>query len=61
MTETEADLTPDNSSATPLNWGSYPYQSRHVYTLQNRANKVKDRIFGCGTNNKLISLYSKRK
>ncbi len=61
MTETEANLTPDNSPATPVDWLSYPYQSRDVYTLQNRANKVKDRVLGCGTNNELIALYAEGK
>ncbi len=58
VTEIEADLTPDNSPAIPLDWGSYPYQSRDRYTLENRANKVKDRVLGCGTNNELISLHA---
>ena len=47
--------------AIPVDWLSYPYQSRDVYTLQNRANKVKDRVLGCGTNNELISLYAEGK
>ncbi len=31
------------------------------YTLENRANKVKERILGCGTNNELISLHAEGK
>ncbi len=58
VTEIEPDLTPDYSPAIPVDWLSYPYQSRDVYTLQNRANKVKDRVLGCGTNNELISLHA---
>ncbi len=30
-------------------------------TLENRANKVKDRVLGCGTNNELISLHAQGK
>ncbi|MDJ0679944.1 MAG: hypothetical protein QNJ18_08800 [Xenococcaceae cyanobacterium MO_167.B52] len=48
-------------ASTPINWLSYPYQSRDVYTLENRANKVKDRVLGCGTNNELISLHAEGK
>ncbi len=32
--------------------------SQDTYTLQNRANKVKERVLGCGTNNELISLHA---
>ena len=46
------------SSAIPLDWSSYPYNSQDTYTLQNRANKVKERVLGCGTNNELISLHA---
>ncbi len=49
------------TSATPLDWSSYPYNSQDTYTLQNRANKVKQRVLGCGTNNELISLYAEGK
>ena len=58
VTEIDGDLSPDNSSAIPVDWLSYPYQSRDRYTLENRANKVKDRVLGCGTNNELISLHA---
>ena len=37
-------------SATPIDWQSYPYNSGDRYTLENRANKVKERILGCATN-----------
>ncbi|MDJ0534990.1 MAG: hypothetical protein QNJ70_21330 [Xenococcaceae cyanobacterium MO_207.B15] len=46
------------TSATPLDWSSYPYNSQDTYTLQNRANKVKQRVLGCGTQNELISLHA---
>ncbi len=49
------------TSAKPLDWSSYPYNSQDTYTLQNRANKVKQRVLGCGTNNELISLYAEGK
>ncbi len=52
-----------NTSATPeestIPWQSYPYQSKDVYTLRNRANKVKERILSCTTNNELIGLLAK--
>ncbi len=41
-----------------INWQSYPYNSSDRYTLENRANKVKERILGCGTSNELISLHA---
>ena len=46
------------SSAIPLDWSSYPYNSQDTYTLQNRANKVKERVLSCGTNNELIALMA---
>ena len=61
VTEIDGDLTPDNSPAIPVDWLSYPYQSRDRYTLENRANKVRDRVLGCGTNNELISLHAEGK
>ncbi len=54
--------TPDEKSpATPINWQTYPYNSGDRLTLINRANKVKERVLGCGTNNELISLYAEGK
>ena len=51
------------TSTTPLEstipWQSYPYQSKNIYTLRNRAKKVKERILSCTTNNELISLLAK--
>ena len=44
-----------------MDWQSYPYNSGDHYTLENRANKLKERILGCGTNNELIGLYSEGK
>ncbi len=54
--------TPNQKSpATPVDWQSYPYNSSDRLTLINRANKVKERVLGCGTNNELISLHSEGK
>ncbi len=62
--------TPSLSTpATPVDWQSYPYNSsnplrcclRHRYTLENRANKVKEQVLGCGTSNELISLHAEGK
>jgi len=51
-----------NTSAIPLEstilWQSYPYQSKDVCTLKDRANKVKERVLSCTTSNELISLYA---
>ena len=41
-----------------INWQSYPYNSGDRYTLENRANKVKERVLGCGTSNELIGLLA---
>jgi putative DNA primase/helicase len=48
-------------AATQINWQSYPYQSRDTLTLKARANKVKERVLACTTNNELISLYAEGK
>ena len=61
--------TPSFSTpATPIDWSSYPYNlggaegNRFAgrYTLENRANKVKERVLGCGTSNELIGWLSPR-
>ena len=39
-------------------WSSYPYQSKDIYTLKNRGEKVKERIFKCSTKGELIGLYA---
>ena len=44
-----------------IDWISYPYNSGDRYSLINRANKVKERILACATNNELISLHAKGK
>ncbi len=49
------------SPATPIDWQSYPYNSGDRLTLINRANKVKERVLGCGTNNELINLHAEGK
>ncbi len=49
-----------------IDWVSYPYNSGGAagnsfagrYTLENRANKVKERILACATSNELISLHA---
>ena len=43
---------------TEINWQSYPYSSKDTLTLKNRANKVKERVLSCTTNNQLISLHA---
>ncbi len=48
-------ISPNKSE---IDWQSYPYNSGDRYTLENRANKVKERILGCGTSNELISLHA---
>lgn len=50
-------------SATEANtaWATYPYQSKDVYTLKNRANKVTERLFGCNNRGELVTLYSQGK
>ncbi len=47
-----------STDAIPIDWQTYPYNSQDTYTLQNRANKVKERVLGCGTNNQLIALMA---
>ena len=44
-----------------INWFSYPYNGNDVQTLKNRANKVKQRVFGCATSNELNQLLFSRK
>ena len=56
--EIQAATPSFSTPATPIDWQSYPYNSQDTYTLQNRANKVKERVLGCGTNNELISLHA---
>lgn len=41
-----------------INWQSYPYCGKDIYTLRNRGEKVKERILSCTTNNELISLLA---
>ena len=54
-----------NTSTTLLEstipWQSYPYSSRDTFTLKSRANKVKERVLACTTQNKLITLYAEGK
>ncbi len=57
----QATIPDRKSPATPIDWQSYPYNSSDRYTLENRANKVKERVLGCGTNNELISLHAEGK
>ena len=39
-------------------WQSYPYNSKDVYTLKNRGEKVKQRLLECSTKGELINLYA---
>ena len=54
-----------NTSTTLLEstipWQSYPYSSRDTFTLKSRANKVKERVLACTTQNELITLYAEGK
>jgi putative DNA primase/helicase len=45
-------------AAPQINWQSYPYQSKDTFTLKARANKVKQRVLNCTTQNELISLHA---
>lgn len=63
-TKDTACHTSQRTLATPvsnsINWLSYPYNSKDVQTLKNRANKVKQRVFGCATSNELNQLLFSR-
>ena len=48
-------------AVTQIDWQSYPYSSQDTFTLKQRANKVKERVLGCTTQNELITLYSEGK
>jgi putative DNA primase/helicase len=48
------------SSSKEINWQTYPYNSSDRYSLENRANKVKERVFNCTTNNELNQLLFSR-
>ncbi len=50
-----------NKSNDDLDWAYYPYQSNDIYTLRNRANKVKERILDCATQSDLITLFADNK
>ena len=52
---------PPQSQVKEINWSSYPYNSEDIKTLQNRANKVKERVLACATSNELIALHADRK
>ena len=49
------------ATETTPDWQSYPYNSKDVYTLKNRANKVKERLLECSTKGELVSLYAQGK
>ena len=53
---TEAVTEAVTPVVTQIDWQSYPYQSRDTFTLKSRANKVKERILSCTTQNELISM-----
>ncbi len=55
------EIEPPLSDPKEINWLSYPYNSGDINTLQNRANKVKERVLSCGTSNELIALHADRK
>ena len=49
------------SSDTAIAWYRYPYSSKDIYTLKNRANKVKQRLLNCSNKGELVSLYAQGK
>ena len=49
------------SSDTAIAWLTYPYSSKDIYTLKNRANKVKQRLRSCSNKGELVSLYAQGK
>ena len=55
------EIEPPLSQVKEINWLSYPYNSGDINTLQNRENKVKERVLGCATSNELIALHADRK
>ncbi len=57
----KSEVQPPLSQVKEINWLSYPYNSGDIKTLQNRANKVKERVLACATSNELIALHSNRK
>ena len=58
---TEAVTPVVTEAVTEIDWQSYPYSSRDTFTLKNRANKVKERVLSCTTQNELITLYAEGK
>ncbi len=63
---TKQEAVKNNVSDRPaaqkeINWQSYPYNSSNENKLQERASKVKEIIFNCGTSNELIKLENEGK
>ena len=65
--KSDEGIVEPKSQSRGVDWSSYPYNSggqlrwlaeRDRLTLENRANKVKERILGCGTQNELIALFA---
>ena len=54
----EAEVLQTPIKQASIDWQSYPYQSNDVYTLKNRANKVKQRLFECSNQGQLVGLYA---
>jgi predicted P-loop ATPase len=48
-------------SLASVDWQSYPYSSQDIYTLKNRAKKVRERLISCSTYGELINLYAEGK
>ncbi len=57
----KSEVQPPLSQVKEINWLSYPYNSGDINTLQNRANKVKERVLACASCNELIALHANRK
>lgn len=49
---------PQSNSKIATPWLTYPYQSKDIYTLKNRAKKAKQRLLDCLTKGELINLYA---
>jgi hypothetical protein len=50
------EKTPTKPPKHEINWLSYPYNSSDRAHLENRGNKVKERILSCTTSNELNQL-----
>ena len=56
--QTKAEVLQSTVDQAFVDWQSYLYQSKDVYTLRNRAKKVRERLLGCSTHGELVNLYA---